>query len=179
MGEPSEHRRVLCVVAALSRYPAALQWARQRLESQWGPIALESDRFQFRETDYYAATMGTELTKVLWAFQTLMDPTLLPERKLLTNQWEQEYARCRTGPEPRPLNLDPGYLTEAKLILASTKDRDHRIYLARGIFAENTLYFHAGGWHKRPWTYPDYQRADYHQFLLRCREYYRARKHES
>ena len=82
-------------------------------------------------------------------------------------------------PLSQKLGFDPGYLTEAKLILASTKDRDHRIYLDRGIFAENTLYFHAGSWQKRPWTYPDYQRADYHQFLLRCREYYRARKHES
>ena len=71
--------------------------------------------------------------------------------------------------------IDPGYVTEAKLILASTKDRDHRIYLDRGVFAENTLFYHAGAWKKRPWTYPDYQRADYHQFLTRCRDYYRQR----
>ena len=32
--------------------------------------------------------------------------------------------------EPRPLNLDPGYLTPAKLVLASTKDHAHRIYLS-------------------------------------------------
>ena len=56
-------------------------------------------------------------------------PGVAGRRKLLTNQWEQEYAQLHAGPEPRPLNLDPGYLTEAKLILASTKDRDHRIYL--------------------------------------------------
>jgi hypothetical protein len=178
MGEACEHRRVLCFVAAFSRYPAAIEWARQRLESQWGPIALRSDWFAFRETAFYESTMGPDLLKVLWAFERLIDPASLAARKLLTNQWEQEYAQVHAGAEPRLLNLDPGYLTEAKLILASTKDRDHRIYLERGIFAENTLYFHAGSWQKRPWTYPDYQRADYHQFLSRCREYYRSRKHE-
>ena len=60
-------------------------------------------------------------------------------------------------------------------MLASTKDRDHRIYLSRGIFAENTLFYASGAWQNRPWTYPNYQRADYHQFLDRCREYYRVR----
>jgi hypothetical protein len=179
VGEACAHRLVLCFVAAFSRYPAALAWAKERLESQWGPVALESDSFQFRETAFYEATMGPDLLKVLWAFEQLIDPASLAARKLLTNQWEHEYAQLRTGNEPRPLNLDPGYLTEAKLILASTKDRDHRIYLERGVFAENTLYFHAGSWQKRPWTYPDYQRADYHQFLVRCREYYRSRKHEN
>ena len=32
-----------------------------------------------------------------------------------------------------------------------------------------------GAWQARPWTYPDYQRADYHQFFGRCREYLRRR----
>ena len=98
---------------------------------------------------------------------------MLPEWKLASNQWEIDYQQLGRHPEPRPLNLDPGYLTEAKLVLATTKDRDHRLYLSRGIFAEVTLHFHRGTWEARPWTYPDYQRADYHEFFLRCREYLR------
>ena len=106
----------------------------------------------------------------------MIDPASLPDLKRHTNMWEEEYARQHAGGVPRPVNLDPGYVTQAKLILASTKDRDHRIYLGRGIFAENTLFFASGAWKTRPWTYPDYQRADYHQFLTRCRDYYRGRK---
>jgi hypothetical protein len=60
--------------------------------------------------------------------------------------------------------------------LASTKDRDHRIYLDRGIYAENTLFFHRGAWQPRRWTYPDYRRADYHQFFMDCRKYLRSRQ---
>ncbi|MCU0958773.1 MAG: DUF4416 family protein [Pirellulaceae bacterium] len=178
MGDIREHRRVLLLVAAFSGSPDALAWARAQLVAAWGPIALESAAFEFRETHYYASTMGDDLHKQFWAFRELIEPASLPHRKLQTNQWEGECAQHVPATVPRPLNLDPGYLTEAKLVLASTKDRDHRLYLDHGIFAENTLFFHAGQWCRRPWTYPDYQRADYHQFLVRCRDYYRQRLHE-
>lgn len=72
--------------------------------------------------------------------------------------------------ESRPLNLDPGYLTPAKLVLASTKDHAHRIYLRDGIFAEVTLVYRKGKWQPLEWTYPDYRRDDYQQFFTRCRE---------
>jgi hypothetical protein len=73
------------------------------------------------------------------------------------------------------LNLDPGYLTPAKLVLASTKDHAHRLYLARGIYAEVTLYFKGRRWQYRDWTFPDYRRDDYQQFFSACRELLRRR----
>jgi hypothetical protein len=175
MAEPQPHRPVLLILAAFSRYPAALDWARQTSEDAWGPVALASERFDHRETNYYEKAMGPDLMKTFFAFESLVDPADLVACKETSNQWESDYQQVARHPEPRPLNLDPGYLTEAKLVLASTKDRDHRLYLDRGIYAENTLYFHHGAWQNRPWTYPDYQRADYHQFFLRCREYLRQR----
>ncbi len=175
MGNVRETRPVLLLLAMFSRYERALAWARQRAVSAWGEIALESERFAFHETRFYEQAMGSDLQKQLMVFETLINPSRLPQLKLQTNEWEQQYAAEPSVPEPRPLNLDPGYLTEAKLILASTKDRDHRIYVGEGIFAENTLFYQAGVWQNRPWTYPDYQRADYHQFLTRCRDYYRRR----
>ena len=171
-------RPVLLILAAFSRYAEALEWAKRTAEGAWGQVALESEQFEHRETNYYEATMGVDLRKMFWAFESLVDPAGLVGWKELTNAWEVEYQRLGRHPEARPLNLAPGYLTEAKLILASTKDRDHRIYLDRGIYAENTLYFHHGAWRPRPWTYPDYQRADYHQFFGRCREYLRRKYSE-
>jgi uncharacterized protein DUF4416 len=173
MSEPQPHRRVLRLVAAFSRYREAIAWGKQCAEQAWGPVALESELFEHRETNYYAATMGPDLKKTFFAFESLVDPAGLVEWKETTNRWEVAYQQLTRHAEPRPLNLDPGYLTEAKLILASTKDRDHRIYLDRGIYAENTLYFTRGAWQSRPWTYPDYQRADYHEFFGRCRNYLR------
>lgn len=175
MGEIASHRPVLLLVAAFSRYDDALDWGREQCIAQYGPLALESERFEHNETAYYERSMGSGLRKTFWVLERLVDPARLVEAKLQTNAWEADYAALANKPEPRPLNLDPGYLTEAKLVLASTKDRDHRLYLDRGIFAENTLYFRDKAWQPRPWTYPDYQRADYHQFFTRCREYLRTR----
>ncbi|MFN3467301.1 MAG: DUF4416 family protein, partial [Candidatus Brocadiales bacterium] len=44
----------------------------------------------------------------------------------------------------RPVNIDPGYLTSSKLVLASTNDYSHRIYLKKGIYAEVTLRYVKG-----------------------------------
>jgi hypothetical protein len=178
MGEIRLHSPVLLVLAAFSRYDSALDWAQRRANDAWGPIALESPRFPFTETDYYAPSMGAELKKCFWTFGELRDPADLIDWKLATNAWEAEYAREAGHPEPRPLNLDPGYLTLAKLVLASTKDHAHRIYLGRGIFAEVTLLFRDGRWQHREWTFPDYRRADYQQFFSEARQLFRARQRE-
>ena len=173
MGRIEQHRPVLLISAAFSRYDFALDWARERLTQQWGPLALESPRFEHAETSFYEPTMGSGLRKTFFAFEILIDPVALVESKHLSNAWEDEYAALELHGEPRPLNLDPGYITEAKLVLATTKDRDHRLYLDRGIFAEVTLHYHHGAWEARPWTYPDYRRADYHLFFTQCRDYLR------
>jgi len=175
MGDIRQPLPVLLVVAVFSRHQAALQWARQRYESAWGPVALASPAYEFSETQFYRATMGEGILKSFLAFENLIDPGRLADIKRQSNDWEEEFRVSHHFPETRPLNLDPGYLTEAKLVLATTKDRDHRVYLNHGIFAEVTLYFQVGQWQVRPWTYPDYCRADYHQFFTGCRAYLRQR----
>lgn len=179
MVQTREHPRVLLLLAAFSRHLDALQWAQDQASRHWGPIALASPVFSFDQTEYYASTMGSDLKKILLAFQRLVPPTSLVELKHQAGRWEVEYQQIGSCPEPRPLNLDPGYLTQAKLVLATTKDRDHRLYLDRGIFAEVTLGYQRGhGWVARPWTYPDYQSPAYHAFLNRCRDYFRRRIHD-
>jgi hypothetical protein len=190
MGEPTPHSPVLLLLAAFSRYDDALDWARQRAVEAWGAIERESPRFEFVETSYYDATMGTGLKKVFFAFQRPIDPERLVEIKLMTNRWEEEYAELAGNPakgdspifaatkigtvsrkpEPRPLNLDPGYLTLGKLVLASTKDFAHRIYLSRGIYAEVTLQYRHRRWEHHQYTFPDYRREDYQRFFSECRE---------
>jgi hypothetical protein len=171
MGQANSPSAVLCLLAAFSRYDAALTWGREKMESVCGPVALASPAFEFTETDYYRSTMGDGLKKQFFVFEQLIDPARLIELKLQTNAWENEYAALGMHAEPRPLNLDPGYITLAKLVLASTKDHSHRLYLERGIYAEITLSFRAGDWQPAEWTYPDYRRADFQQFFTQCRDY--------
>ena len=175
MGDVRSHRSVLLIVAGFSREAEALEWAQRQLEQAFGPIAQTSPEYAFDQSRYYEAEMGAGLIKRFFAFEQLIDPALLPSIKHATNELERQLAGSGRFPQQRPLNLDPGYLTEAKLILATTKDRDHRIYLAEGIFAECTLFFHGNAWRTRPWTYPDYARSDYHQFFTLCRDYLRSK----
>jgi len=170
MGLPSDPSPALLILAAFSRHEQALAWARQKTEAAWGPVALASPAFEFTETDYYQATMGPSLKKQFFAFQRLLDPVRLVDLKLQSNLWEAEYAALGKHPEQRPLNLDPGYITLAKLVLASTKDHAHRIYLGQGIYAEITLSFRSAAWQASQWTYPDYRRPDFQRFFLQCRE---------
>jgi hypothetical protein len=174
MAPPSTPKPVLIIAAVISRHDSAFCWAREKLAQTFGKIALCSDSFDHQETTYYQATMGADLKKWFVAFAKLADCANLADWKLTTNQLEEDYAQLTIHEEQRPLNLDPGYITEAKLVLATTKDRDHRIYLRNGIYAEVTLRYQAGGWRNQLWTYPDYQRADFHDFFLRCREYLRS-----
>ncbi len=173
MGNVAYPPKALRVVAAFSRHDAALDWTRQWTIDQWGPVVLESPRFDFAETSYYEPTMGTGLKKTFFALERLMDPTQLVTDKLLTNQGETEYAAMGGHEESRPLNLDPGYLTDSKFLLATTKDHAHRIYLGQGIYAEITLRYYQKRWQPWEWTYPDYCRDDFIAFFDACREVYR------
>jgi hypothetical protein len=170
MGQIHPHPPAMLILAAFSRYDEALDWARDRIAGSWGHIELESPRFEFRETDYYESSMGAGLKKTFFACGERIDPARLADLKLATNAWEEEYVRLGLHAESRPLNLDPGYLTLAKLVLASTKDHSHRIYLSQGIYAEVTLYYQDRRWQHRPWTFPDYRREDYQQFFTACRQ---------
>jgi len=175
MGEIQSPRPALLLLAAFSRYPEALNWARLSGCEKWGAIALESGHFPFDDTTYYEASMGPRLLKVFFVFEQLIDPEQIVAIKRYSNKLEEHYRDTHHHQESRPLNLDPGYLTEAKLVLATTKDRDHRIYLGDGIYAEGTLHFSHGQWKSRPWTYPDYRREDYHRFFSQCRVFLRER----
>jgi hypothetical protein len=173
MTHPPEH--VLLVVAVFSRHAEALTWARERLQSLHGPIALTSPDYEFTQTSYYEPTMGPHLIKRFHAFGTLVHPDRLAEIKERTNELECELAAgCRFS-EPRPLNLDPGFLSLGKFCLATTKDQAHRLYLRNGIFAEVTLRFEAGAFEPWPWTYADYRQPVVRAFLKEARDFYKGR----
>lgn len=174
MGEVRQALPVMPVCALFSRHAELLEWAEAQLQRIWGPVALRSRDFPF-DNAYYQRSMGAQLVKRFWAASEPADPARLSDWKLATQQMEHEAAAQVARDEPRPLNLDPGYVTEAKLVLATTKDRDHRVYLQQGIYAEVTLSYHHGCWQPSPWTYPDYRQPEYHEFLDQCRGELRRR----
>lgn len=161
--------RVIAICAVISRHRAALEWSMEKLETLWRGGLEVAFPVPFDAADYYRDQMGTGVCKWMVAATEPQDPAGLADWKLMAGAWELEFAELRPGEEPRPLNLDPGYVSQGKLVLATVKDRDHRIYLREGIFAEVTLRYLRSGWTENPWTYLDYRRSETKQFADVCR----------
>lgn len=163
---------VMLVIAGFSKYRDLLQVTEARLIQEFGPVAIPGPIIEFRQTEYYAPTMGTDLLKRYWAFQYLHEPDQLAAIKRKTIELEKEIQESGPFDIERPLNLDPGFLTLGKFMLATTKDQAHRIYLHGGIFAEVTLRYHDRQFEPRPWTYADWQLPQVLSFLQEARRYY-------
>lgn len=133
-----------------------------------GPLAMQSDPVVFDQTDYYHAEMGVDLIRHWWIFEKPVMPDTLSGLKIWSNELEQQHLNPTAG---RRVNLDPGIITLSNLILASTKNYSHRIYLSHGIYAEVTLIYRHGQFQPLAWTYPDYKTAATLAFFTKGREW--------
>ncbi|UCE66629.1 MAG: DUF4416 family protein [Candidatus Zixiibacteriota bacterium] len=163
-----EVKSVKLICAVLFSPAADLDSAVADLENLFGKIDHKSPIYDFIFTDYYNNEMGDDLKKQFLSFENLVMPDQLADIKNSTNKIEAKYSADRK----RTANLDPGYLEESKLILASTKNYSHRIYLKEGIWAELTLSYAAGKFVIHHWTYPDYQTELAYDFLKKVRDIY-------
>ena len=167
-------KRVALICGILAREPDWLAAARETLASLIDEPAEVSEIWPFERTRYYAAEMGVALLRQFVAFRGAADPGSLAHLKLRTNSLEALLAARIEADVERPVNLDPGYIALDKLVLATTKDYSHRLYLGGGIYGEVTLHYQKGGWRAWPWTYPDYADETYHAFFTSVRERLRA-----
>lgn len=173
MAPISPVNKVKLIIGMLSAFPDIFTQVEKCLADQFGPIDYTSLVFPFNFTTYYNEEMGSGIKRKFLSFQKLIDPGRLSSIKVWTNQLETKFATTFKNLQvKRPINLDPGYLTSSKLILATTKDYSHRIYLSKGIYAEVTLYYQKGKYQPWPWTYPDYQTTEYLAFFEKIRKIY-------
>ena len=144
--------------------------ARDALTSQWGPLDYQSEWLPFNHTTYYAREFGENLLRQIVAFANLIPREQLAAVKRATNELETTWA----AQDRRRVNLDPGYISLDKLVLATTKDYSHRIYIGQGIYAEVTLKYRHGSFQPWEWTYPDYASPRYCEMFAAIRQRYLA-----
>ena len=149
--------------------PDLMDEAGRKLSASCGPIDITSELIPFDGSDYYEGEMGKGLFRRFYSFTTLISPDLIADVKLATQDIEDEYSIEQDGKVCRRVNLDPGYIAPSRLVLATTKDFSHRIYLQKGIYAEVTLGFGRQGCRYFDWTYPDFKKESYTKFFLDVR----------
>ena len=125
----------------------------KRLIKCFGSIEVRNGVIQFDYTNYYNEEMGNNLLRDWVAFDNLIKEEDIGKIKVLTCNIEKEFLQNGR----RTVNIDPGYVNLSRVILASTKDFSHRIYIGGGIFAEITLIYKHNQFITLPWTYPDYR----------------------
>ena len=138
------------------------------LSCDFGSVDMISCWMPFDYTDYYEPEMGSPLHRRMLIYKDLIRQDELPAIKLATNRLEQSYSRSGR----RRVNIDPGYLSYERFVLASGKNFSHRIYIGRGIYADLTLIYQRGAFVKLPWTYPDYGDKPMLEFLTQVRNKY-------
>ncbi|MDI6734857.1 MAG: DUF4416 family protein [bacterium] len=168
MGKIKQPEPVALIVGMISASPELFVVAGDRLKEKFGELNFISSILPFDATDYYCEEMGIGLQRRFISFERLIDPGELANIKIFTNLLEEDFSLN----SKRRINLDPGYLSLSKLVLATTKDHQHRIYLRDGIYAEVTLRFKAKKFQPGEWTYPDYQTQAYLDIFLSIRKLY-------
>ncbi len=146
-----------------------LHSAIEALRSEFGKVDLISDIWPFTQTDYYKDQTGENILRQFVGIEGLIDPGKLAEIKHRTNVLEKELAARLNTNLPRPVNLDPGIIEPSKLVLATTKNYAHRIYIGSEMYAEVTLTYEKGLWQSFEYTYPDYKQRCYHDFFTKIR----------
>jgi hypothetical protein len=148
-------------VGMISVRPALFHEIRLPLIERFGPVESESPVYPWTHTTYYEKEMGPDLKRQFLFFKQPVPPDALSEIKRFTNELEQQWVRTTSDGNRRRINLDPGYLAPSKIVLATTKDYSHRIYLRDGIYAEVTLMYKGKSFHALPHTYPDFRSEEY------------------
>lgn len=160
---------VKLIVGILAANEEALTAASDAVAGKFGAIDLKSEIWPFTQTDYYKNETGENILRQFVTIKKLIDPGRLAKIKHVTNKLEEKLAGGLFLDLSRPVNLDPGLIEPSKLILASTKNFSHRIYIGKKMYAEVTLVYDKGQWKTFPYTFPDYHQQYYQDFLSEVR----------
>ncbi|MDD4648645.1 MAG: DUF4416 family protein [Desulfoplanes sp.] len=169
---PAPAKAVLSILS--SQWDLFWPQLRSDLENKLSGIDYLSEHIPFIQTHYYDVELGTPITRRIVGFERLLPMQELALIKMWTNSLEQQWADKKAH---RLFNLDPGYITLERLVLATGKNFTHRIYLDQGIWADLTLIFQHGQWTDLPWTFPDYATPEIKAHLNNLRTQYKNQLH--
>lgn len=171
MATAREFEKTALVIGILSTDEEERSVLLEKLTGEFGPIAQVSETMPFPYTDYYDSEMSGHPVRYLILFENLISPDQLADIKTKTNELEKLFA----NDAGRRINIDPGILSLANFILATCKDRSHRVPLSKGVYAEVTLIYQDHDFQRLPWTYADYSSEEIKAALRDFRTAYKSK----
>ena len=170
MGLAQNFEKEKLIIGFIYNTEENFQKALKIMTEKFGEVDFETEEFSFTEefSSYYDEELGGEAKRRILSFERLVDPGMQADIKTFTNSVEAEFSIDGN----RKVNLDPGFLSHGRLLLATTKKTGFRIPLKDGIYTELTLFYARGAWQKLPWTYRDYQSERVQAFLTTVRRRY-------
>jgi hypothetical protein len=169
LGKVKEPEPAMLFIGMLYADSAVFNPVEQILKRAFGETSLVSRASTWEYSEHYREEFGWPLTRKFVFFRDVIDPESLPDIKVKSNEIEDAFSIDNK----RRINLDPGYLTLSKIVLASTKNYAHRIYLRNGIYGEITLYYQDGMFRPHLFTYRDYQEKSCLELFTHAREMFR------
>ena len=170
MGLAQKFEKEKLIIGFIYNTEENFQKALKIMTDKFGSVDFETEEFSFTEefSSYYDEELGGEAKRKILSFEHLVDPEMQADIKTFTNSVESQFSIEGN----RKVNLDPGFLSHGRLLLATTKKTGFRIPLKDGIYTELTLFYARGAWQKLPWTYRDYQSERVQAFLTTVRRRY-------
>jgi hypothetical protein len=169
--------KVKLIAAVMAGREDVIEQAISILSPSFGPVELRSPVFAFTYSSYYAVEMGEGLVKMFCSFRGLVEPTEIVARKLEAMECERKLLA--DGTRSRRVNVDPGYVDRMKLVLATTKNASHRVYIGSGVHGDVELVYQCGTYAPLEWTYPDYREPATLEFFAKVRRDYLAELREA
>ncbi|MEE9500140.1 MAG: DUF4416 family protein [Candidatus Omnitrophota bacterium] len=168
MAKPLKHIPVKLIIGFILSKPSQFISARHILEKKFGEIDKETPLLDFSHTRYYEREFGKNLGRKFLSFKNLIPLKKNYGIKLYTNKIEKKLSENNA----RTINIDPGYISLAKLVLFTTKNQSHRIYIDKGIYGDLELQFIKKSFQPLQRTYPDYRTQGYIGFFNSVRAIY-------
>lgn len=148
----------------------ALAEALSVLERRFGRVLFETTGYPSEKEELYREEMGSDLQRRFFCFDRLVPRDSLIEVKRTCHKIEPMYADHTGDHIFRTVNIDPGILTPANLVMASHREYNHRVYLKEGVYAEVVLIYAKDRFLRLPWTSADFCHDEAIDFFLRVRD---------
>ncbi|MEQ9617636.1 MAG: DUF4416 family protein [Deltaproteobacteria bacterium] len=168
MSELREPKPVRLIAGIIYKPDSRLDDCIESLGARFGEINFISDALPFKNTKYYEDEMGLDLERKIIAFEKLIRRQDIADAKIFTNKLEKVYSYGNK----RTINIDPGYIAQEHLILATGKGYSHRPYIGKGVYADLTLLYVNDEFRPLEWTYPDYKTPEVRGLFKRLRQEY-------